>query len=250
MLQLRSIDAGYGSFQALFDISLEVNAGEAVAVIGPNGAGKTTLMRVDLRPDPPDARQHAHGRHRPRGHAGAPHRRTRHRARAGEPPSVRAHDGRGQSAHGRLHPGGAIEIPRARSISSISCSPACSSGATSWPARMSGGEQQMCAIGRALMSEPQAAAARRTVRRPGAGHRAAGVRPGAAHPGERAHRAHRRTECPPGAARGGPRLPAGSRHVCGHPEQPANCWKVPRSAKPTSESEACSTSSTSTCWRR
>ena len=46
MLQLRSIDAGYGSFQALFDISLEVNAGEAVAVIGPNGAGKTTLMRV------------------------------------------------------------------------------------------------------------------------------------------------------------------------------------------------------------
>ena len=40
------VDAGYGSFQALFDISLEVNAGEAVAVIGPNGAGKTTLMRV------------------------------------------------------------------------------------------------------------------------------------------------------------------------------------------------------------
>jgi branched-chain amino acid transport system ATP-binding protein len=46
MLQLRNVDAGYGSFQALFDISLEVNAGEAVAVIGPNGAGKTTLMRV------------------------------------------------------------------------------------------------------------------------------------------------------------------------------------------------------------
>jgi branched-chain amino acid transport system ATP-binding protein len=46
MLQLRSINAGYGSFQALFDISLEVNAGEAVAVIGANGAGKTTLLRV------------------------------------------------------------------------------------------------------------------------------------------------------------------------------------------------------------
>ena len=46
MLTLEGVDAGYGSFQALFDISLNVNAGEAVAVIGPNGAGKTTLMRV------------------------------------------------------------------------------------------------------------------------------------------------------------------------------------------------------------
>ena len=46
MLELNGVNAGYGSFQALFDISLEVKAGEAVAVIGPNGAGKTTLMRV------------------------------------------------------------------------------------------------------------------------------------------------------------------------------------------------------------
>src|SRR3981189_1745212 len=46
MLDLRSLDAGYGSFQALFGVSLEVRAGEAVGVIGPNGAGKTTLMRV------------------------------------------------------------------------------------------------------------------------------------------------------------------------------------------------------------
>ena len=46
MLELKSIDAGYGSFQALFGVSLDVKAGEAVGVIGPNGAGKTTLMRV------------------------------------------------------------------------------------------------------------------------------------------------------------------------------------------------------------
>jgi branched-chain amino acid transport system ATP-binding protein len=46
MLELRSVSAGYGTFQALFDVSLHVDAGEAVAVIGPNGAGKTTLLRV------------------------------------------------------------------------------------------------------------------------------------------------------------------------------------------------------------
>ena len=46
MLGLCGVSAGYGSFQALFEVSLSVAAGEAVGVIGPNGAGKTTLMRV------------------------------------------------------------------------------------------------------------------------------------------------------------------------------------------------------------
>jgi branched-chain amino acid transport system ATP-binding protein len=46
MLSLTEVAAGYGTFQALFEVSLEVQGGEAVAVIGPNGAGKTTLLRV------------------------------------------------------------------------------------------------------------------------------------------------------------------------------------------------------------
>jgi len=46
MLTLDAVDAGYGTFQALFGTTLKVDAGEAVGVIGPNGAGKTTLMRV------------------------------------------------------------------------------------------------------------------------------------------------------------------------------------------------------------
>jgi branched-chain amino acid transport system ATP-binding protein len=46
MLELKNVSAGYGTFQALFDVTLNVAAGEAVAVIGPNGAGKTTLLRV------------------------------------------------------------------------------------------------------------------------------------------------------------------------------------------------------------
>jgi branched-chain amino acid transport system ATP-binding protein len=46
LLQLEGITAGYGAFTALWDVSLRVEQGEAVAVVGPNGAGKTTLMRV------------------------------------------------------------------------------------------------------------------------------------------------------------------------------------------------------------
>jgi branched-chain amino acid transport system ATP-binding protein len=49
MLELRKVSAGYGSFPALFDVDLQVHAGEAVAVLGPNGAGKTTLLRVISR---------------------------------------------------------------------------------------------------------------------------------------------------------------------------------------------------------
>src|SRR5438046_7179349 len=46
MLELGQVTAGYGHFTALWDVSLRVAEGEAVAVVGPNGAGKTTLPRV------------------------------------------------------------------------------------------------------------------------------------------------------------------------------------------------------------
>ena len=45
LLQISALDAFYGDFQALFGVSLKVGPGEVVAVIGSNGAGKTTLMR-------------------------------------------------------------------------------------------------------------------------------------------------------------------------------------------------------------
>ena len=43
--RVANLQAGYGDVQVLWDISLEVGAGELVCIIGSNGAGKTTLMR-------------------------------------------------------------------------------------------------------------------------------------------------------------------------------------------------------------
>jgi branched-chain amino acid transport system ATP-binding protein len=45
-LDIQNINAAYGDIQTLWDVSLEVNEGEIVGLIGPNGAGKTTLMRL------------------------------------------------------------------------------------------------------------------------------------------------------------------------------------------------------------
>ena len=46
LLELKNINAGYGRIQILHDVSLEVNEGEVVCVIGPNGAGKSTTFKV------------------------------------------------------------------------------------------------------------------------------------------------------------------------------------------------------------
>ena len=46
MLRLRSVEAGYGKLQVLKGVSLHVNPGEIVTIIGANGAGKTTLLNT------------------------------------------------------------------------------------------------------------------------------------------------------------------------------------------------------------
>ncbi len=49
MLEMRNLNAAYGKAIALEDISLQVGAGELVTVLGPNGAGKSTLLKVISR---------------------------------------------------------------------------------------------------------------------------------------------------------------------------------------------------------
>jgi branched-chain amino acid transport system ATP-binding protein len=46
MLELDSVRAGYGAINVLWDVSMRVEAGKLTTIIGPNGAGKTTLLRA------------------------------------------------------------------------------------------------------------------------------------------------------------------------------------------------------------
>jgi len=154
MLTLSNVEAGYGAFQALFDCSLEVNAGEAVAVIGPNGAGKTTLMRVISGLIPARA-----GRMDMEGQdlvSTAPHRIVQ--LGIAHVPENR-----------RLFPRMTVEdnlrmgafVPSARAAFSrrlqfvYDLFPRMKERRNQLAGTLSGGEQQMCAIGRALMCEPK-----------------------------------------------------------------------------------------------
>ena len=154
MLELRDVSASYGSFQALVDVSLDVCAGEAVGVIGPNGAGKTTLMRVISGLLSP-----ARGRlifegttlnglspHKivPVGIAHVPENRRLF-------PRLTVEE---NLKMGAFHPAARAEWTKTLDWV-YTLFPRLLERRAQLAGTMSGGEQQMCAIGRALMSKPK-----------------------------------------------------------------------------------------------
>ena len=55
LVNLKSVDKGYGSRSVLRDVTLGVSAGERIGVVGRNGDGKSTLLRLIAGAEPPDA---------------------------------------------------------------------------------------------------------------------------------------------------------------------------------------------------
>jgi branched-chain amino acid transport system ATP-binding protein len=154
MLELKAVDAGYDGFQALFGVALEVKAGEAVAVIGPNGAGKTTLMRVCsglIRPTGGTIRMAGTDL------ASIPAHRIVELGIAHVPENRRLFPK--MSVEDNLKMGAYMRQARAKFRDRLGfvydLFPRLQERRGQFAGTLSGGEQQMCAIGRALMSEPK-----------------------------------------------------------------------------------------------
>jgi branched-chain amino acid transport system ATP-binding protein len=151
LLRLTSIEAGYRDLVAVHDVSLDVRAGEAVALIGGNGAGKTTTLRaisgllplrrgrIELEGERIDGRASsqvvARGiAHVPEGRHLFPTMSVRENLELG----ARDRAGRAAGLEGVF-----TLFPRLRERQ------------RQLAGTLSGGEQQMCAIGRGLMARPR-----------------------------------------------------------------------------------------------
>jgi branched-chain amino acid transport system ATP-binding protein len=154
MLSLGAVSAGYGSFRALSDVSLAVDPGETVGVIGPNGAGKTTLLRVISGLVPPLAGELTFAG---RSIGGMPAHRIVEHGIAHVPENRRLFPKLSVEENLRI---GAFIAPARASFAErldwvFDLFPRLKERRRQLAGTLSGGEQQMCAIGRALMSRPK-----------------------------------------------------------------------------------------------
>jgi branched-chain amino acid transport system ATP-binding protein len=154
MLEIRQLAAFYGDAQALWDVTLDVGAGETVSLIGPNGAGKSTLVAAvaGLHPSV-------------RGHievggvdvVGLPAHRVCAHGVAVVPEGRRIFGH--MSVYDNLCVGAYRRGARARHRQSMAevfaLFPRLSARSAQLAGSLSGGEQQMLAIGRALMASPR-----------------------------------------------------------------------------------------------
>ena len=153
LLSVAGIDVFYGDVQVLFGLDLEVHEGEIVTLLGSNGAGKTTTLRAISGLRPPR-----------RGDI-----RFRGRSLLELPAAARADLGialvpEGRDLWGQLTVRENLELgayhPRVRGRCAknlervFAMFPRLAERERQLAGSLSGGEQQMCAIGRALMSEP------------------------------------------------------------------------------------------------
>ena len=154
MLEVSGLSADYGSFRALFEVSLAVQTGETVAVIGPNGAGKTTLMRVIsgmLHPHSGDLSFEG------RSLAGLTAHRIVELGIAHVPENRRLFPR--LTVEENLRMGAYLRSARASFAERLGWAydhfPRLRERRHQLAGTLSGGEQQMCAIARALMSKPR-----------------------------------------------------------------------------------------------
>ncbi len=155
ILELQGLRAGYGEVQVLWGIDLLVRRSEITALIGSNGAGKTTLMRAlsglipiqsgSYRSDGEDITGATAGRILSRGIVHVPEGRRLFGAMSVE-------DNLLMGAYSRT-------VSRAETIRDMdrvyTTFPKLLERRNQAAATLSGGEQQMCAIGRGLMSAPK-----------------------------------------------------------------------------------------------
>ena len=150
LFEARGISAHYGRVHALKPTSVHVGRGELVTVLGPNGAGKTTLMRALTRLMPRDGSVLFDGRD-------VSALKTHELARLG---IIMVQEGRGlfgqMSVRENLTVGGFTRGHADEKLETVfSLFPRLKERVDQMASSLSGGEQQMLAIGRALMAGPK-----------------------------------------------------------------------------------------------